>query len=136
VPATFAVSQDGTYLIETFIGVQTAQMLYATGHELIEYLQTTGIRNVLVDARAQPAPLPTIDAHDLWDALAPRMPVGVKLAVLVTWEMKGYTFGETVAVNRRVNVRNFNEYDQALAWLGVNSDGADLTGENRNLSYS
>jgi hypothetical protein len=30
---------------------------------------------------------------------------------------------ETVAVNRGVNVRYFNDYDQALAWLGVKADG-------------
>lgn len=116
-PATFTVSDDGTYLIETFIGDHTAEMFRVTAEKLLEQMQQTGILKVLVDARAQRAPLPTLDVYHLWEELAPRMPVGAKLAVLVTWEMKGITFGETLAVNRRVNVRNFTDQDAALAWL-------------------
>jgi len=117
VPATFAVSDDGIYLIETFTGDQTAEMFRATADELLKQMRQTGLVKVLVDSRAQQAPLPTIDAYNLWNELAPRMPRRTRMAVLVTWPLLGYTFGETVAVNRGVNVRNFNDYDAAVAWL-------------------
>jgi hypothetical protein len=122
-PAISSVAADGTYLIHTVIGDHTAAMQRETAPQLFALMHTTGITRALIDARAQQQQLPTLAAVELWDQFAPRIPRGAQFAVLVNWSLKGHPFMETVAVNRGVNVRYFNDYDQALAWLGVKADG-------------
>lgn len=114
-PATFTVSEDGTYLTETFIGNHTAEMFRVIAEELRAQMRQTGIVNVLVDIRAQQAPLPILDAYQLWNDLALRIPVKARLAVLVTWKRTGPTFAETVALNHGVRIRNFDDEGEALA---------------------
>lgn len=122
-PATITVSADGTYLLQTVIGVHTPQMQRTVMRELFAQMERTGLRKVLVDARVQQAPIPALDVYAIWEELAPQVPRGAKFAIFVNWELKGLAFSETVAVNRRVNIRFFNDEDRALAWLGVVRDG-------------
>lgn len=91
--------------------------------ELFALMENSGVRKILVDGRAQLAPMPTLDAYTIWDDFALQVPRGAQFAILVNWPLKDYPFTETVAVNRGVNVRYFNDYDQALAWLGVKPAG-------------
>lgn len=118
-PATFIVSDDGTYLIETLIGHHTPEMQRETARELFALMESSGIRKVLVDARAQLAPMATLDAFTIWDDLAPQVPRGAQFAILVNWPLKGPVFAETVAINRGVSVRYFNDEPAAVAWLKV-----------------
>src|SRR5689334_19428709 len=84
---------------------------------LIALMERTKITRVLLDARTQRAPLARLDAYTIWNEYAPLMPLGSRLAVVVSWDLKGPSFAETVAVNRGVNVRYFNDEDHAQAWL-------------------
>ena len=40
-------------------------------------------------------------------------------------QLDPYRLGETVAVNRGVNLKAFDNRDEALAWLNVNPDGSE-----------
>jgi hypothetical protein len=122
-PATFSISQDRTYIIETFDGEQTPEMQRESVVALIALMERTQITQVLLNARAQRAPLSTIDAYTIWNEYALLIPRGTRLAVIVSWELKSPTFTETVAVNRGVNVRYFNHEDQALEWLKATRGG-------------
>jgi hypothetical protein len=116
-PAIFSIAADGAYLIHTVIGDHPAAMQRETAPQLFALMHTTGITRALIDARAQQQRLPAFAAVELWDQFTPRLPRGAQFAVLVNWPLKGHPFMETVAVNRGVNVRYFNDYDQAVAWL-------------------
>jgi len=122
VPAISTVAEDRTHLIHTVIGNHTAAMQREAAPQLFALMHQTGIPKVLIDAWAQQEVLPTLDAIDLWEHFAPRVPRGAQFAVLVNWPLNGHPFTETVAVNRGISVRYFNDYDQALAWLGVKPD--------------
>lgn len=121
-PAAFIVSDGGSYLIETVIGDHTPQMQREVAGELFALMESSGIRKVLVDGRAQLAPIPTLDAYTIWKDFAPQVPLGARFAVLVAWPLKDPVFAETVAVNRYVNLTYFDDYDQARAWLSVTAD--------------
>ena len=116
-PATFSVSEDGSYLIQRVIGQQTLAMQRPIIEELLSQLRTTGLQRALIDAREQRSAPNIPDAYLLWDDLASRFPRTVKFAVVVGWPILGRPFIEDVAVNRWVNIRYFNAYDEALAWL-------------------
>jgi hypothetical protein len=118
VPASFTIAPNDSHLVETVIGHHTVQMQREVARELFAHMRATGITKVLIDARAQQRPLSTLDSVEIWDEHAPLVPRGAKFAILVNWQLNGQPFMETVAINRMVNVRYFNDYDQAVAWLG------------------
>jgi hypothetical protein len=116
-PATIMPSDDGSYLIVRFIGVHSPAMQPPIAAELFSKMTAMGVRRALVDGRDQHARMSTLESHQLWEEMASRVPRGAKLAVVVGWEITGRPFLETVAVNRGVIIRYFNDMDLALEWL-------------------
>jgi hypothetical protein len=116
-PATFMVSEDSSYVIGRVIGQHTGAMQRPVMDELFSLIVATGVRRALVDAREQQRPISTLEIYDLWEEMAPRIPRGVKFAVVVGWQISGRPFIEDVAVNRGVTIRYFNDMEQALRWL-------------------
>ena len=125
-PASFTVSDDGTYLLERVMGQHSAAMQRPVINELFSMIATTSVTRTLVDARQQHTPIGTMEVYRLWEELAPRVPRGAKFAVVVGWAITGRPFIETVAINRGVNIRYFNDMDEAVAWL-IGSDESTLT---------
>ena len=82
---------------------------------LMEMVQKTGIRNVLVDLSRQKA---SGAWHELF-SFGVEVPDGMAFAVLADLGREDYQFVETVALNRGKAVRLFaaSEEPAAVAWL-------------------
>ena len=116
-PATFTVSDDGSYLIVQLTEFYTPAMQRPLATDLFSTMATTGILRALVDARGQDMPMSTMETYRFWEEMASRVPRGAKLAMVVGWQIVAPPFIENVAVNRWINIRYFNDMDQALGWL-------------------
>jgi hypothetical protein len=85
--------------------------------ELFSTMATTGILRALVVAPDQDTKMSTMDTYRFWEDMASHVPRGAKLAMVVGWQIAGPPFIENVAINRWINIRYFNAYDDAIAWL-------------------
>lgn len=95
--------------------------------ELLEVCRARKIHKILVDARkltgtltATPTTMDLFDFGASWADLARRYPVAIAgVLPLDTTTRRWWKLGETVAVNRGVISRAFDDLDQAKAWLRV-----------------
>ena len=91
--------------------------LYSSLQSVLEIVEKTGLKKVLVDTTKQ-TKLPTIQVlHRFGKELSTRARM-LKHAVTVSQlPHNDLQFIETVSVNRGVNMRIFDSVDHALAWL-------------------
>jgi hypothetical protein len=119
-----SLSKDGTHIVAQIVGEHTLETARQGFAAVAALMTTTGITKILVDARQIVVPFDTMDAYETANIAAAPMFRRATFAVVVSPSTAtGPPFIETVAVNRGVNIRYFDDYDQALAWLGVKSDG-------------
>jgi hypothetical protein len=116
-PTTLSISGDATYILATITGMFTLPLARALLDDLVRLVASTQATKVLVDARQQAAPLDMMEAYEIGNALTQKPLRAITFAVVIPVPLTEYHFLETVAVNRGVNVRYFDDYDQALAWL-------------------
>jgi len=116
-PAEIMASHDGSHLIVQFVGFHTPAQQRPILTELYARMTSVGVRRALEDLRDQHTPMSTMEGYQIWEEMAPRVPRGARLAVVVGWPITGRPFIENVAVNRGVSVRYFNAMDEALQWL-------------------
>ena len=114
---TFSISDDQTYLIARTNQSNTPAMGRRLFSDIAAMIATTGLTTVLLDARAQTTPFPALAAHAAGSKIAQVVPLGARIAVLVSDALELHRLVETVAVNRGASMRFFNDYDQAVAWL-------------------
>src|SRR5689334_2367268 len=99
-PATMTESDDKRYLILHFTGFHTPAMQRPVAAALFSRMATTGILRALVDGRVQDTRMSTMDSYQIWEEMAPRVPRGARLAMVVGWRITGRPFIENVGVNR------------------------------------
>ena len=118
-----SLSEDGTYILARVVGDQTLDMARQGFTDVAALIATTGVTKVLVDTRQQRVAMSTADAYEA--AMLATQPAFANaiFAVVVPGELPLPHFIETVANNRGVRGRYFNDYLQALAWLGVAGNG-------------
>jgi hypothetical protein len=117
VPTTVSISDDSTYLLATITGTFSLSLARELLENVARMHVATGATKVLIDARQQAAPLDMIEAYEIGNALTQKPLRAITFAVVIPVPLTEYHFLETVAVNRGVNVRYFDDYDGALAWL-------------------
>ena len=122
-PTNFRVSRDGTYIVGRTLGEHTAASALAEMRMLVELLRATGITKVVVDGRVQQHMFGTLPAFEFAESLERLRISRYQIAVVVATDLKEARFTETAMINRGIRARYFNDYDQALAWLGVKADG-------------
>lgn len=116
-PATLSISEDSTYMLVTIVGSFTLPLAREMLDDLVRLQAATGVMKVLVDARQQAAPLDMMEAYEVGHVLTQKPLRTLVFAVIIPVPLTEYHFLETVAVNRGVNIRYFDDYDRALAWL-------------------
>ena len=99
--AAMTLSDDKSYLILRIIGFHTPAMQRPVATELFSTMASTGILRALVDAHDQRTRMSTLESYDIWEDLAPRVPRGARITVVVGWPITGgRPFIENLAVNR------------------------------------
>ncbi len=125
-PTTLRMSDDSTYILATITETFTLPLARALLDDLVRMLASTGATKVLVDARQQAAPLEMMEAYEIGHGLTQKPLRAITFAVVIPVPLTEYHFLETVAVNRGVNIRYFDDYDRALAWLSGQPPPASL----------
>lgn len=88
--------------------------------ELIDLVQQTGYRRVLVRIDGPGFGTDAFRIHDHISYLAMRLPGDLKLAVLYNptdGDTNSWNFAEVVGENRGLNLKVFEDEDRADAWL-------------------
>jgi len=116
-PAAYMLSDDGTYLIEHFLGHHTVPMQRTVLLELSAHVAQAGVRKVLVDIRAQRTPIGLTDGSQLWAELAWHLPWKTTFAIVVIAGHPTARFLEIIARLRGHDGRYFDDYEQARTWL-------------------
>jgi hypothetical protein len=108
-------------IIVEIVGEFNGATAQRTVINVASYMQATKVRKILFDARYQAAPLSIVDGYEAAIQVAERLS-GARVAVVIPVPVRERPFIEVVAVNHGANMRYFDDYDQALAWLGVAAD--------------
>jgi len=119
------LGHDGSYIIARTLGEHTVASALAAAPALLEFIQTTGVMKVLVDSREQKRMFDTLAALDFAEDLKEFVIPRYRLSFVIATPISDAKFVETVLVNRGLTVRFFNDYGQALAWLGIDPAGAE-----------
>lgn len=112
-------SEDGRYILLEVVGEinrRTAMAQNLKAHALGREL---GIRRYLVDVTRARNTDTALDDYEFAhrDMQTDGIDVGARVAVLVSPGDRSHEFVETVARNAGMNVRNFEDRDQALRFL-------------------
>ena len=81
--------------------------------EVLQISEETGIYRVLVDVRKQEKLANTLDLYDFGAGL----PKHIAFAVLCELHLADHRFIENVAMNRGIQVKDFNMEEDAISWL-------------------
>ena len=119
------VAGDGTYVSVRMLGEHTFEMAKTATAALQEFIVSSGLNKVLIDAREQRKMFGTLPTVEFGDALEAEALPHRRFAIVVSMPLRDVWFTETVLVNRRITARYFNDYDQARAWLGVAPNGQE-----------
>ena len=96
----------------------------------------TGIRRVLIDVRHQAIKATTVTLFEF----ASHLPRSMAFAVLCETQLETHHFIENVATNRGITVRDFDSYQNAIAWLEnwpkARSDNANGSPRHGSASHS
>ena len=125
-----ALRNSRDYLTAIFSGEFTLDEAERTFLELVEAVERYQASNVLVDGRTVSGEPSTMDRFAYGDFVSSAV-AGLRVGpqgrpprfsyVLEEPVLDPHRLGETVAVNRGMNVRVFDNINDALAWLGVAS---------------
>ncbi len=114
----YAIHPEGTHVVAVLTGTPTPGEIHAMFQD-IRRRASQGAPRALVELQVQ-ACLGTVDTLDVIQDL-PRLgfPPGYRIALLATaaFMYSSAEFAETVAVNRGIPVRTFEERGAALSWL-------------------
>ncbi|HSL16510.1 MAG TPA: hypothetical protein VLB51_01225 [Methylomirabilota bacterium] len=113
-------ARDG-YVEATLMGVRTPATLMAAAEQVTGVCNELKIFKVLIDVRKMRGKLDTLETFDVAGHKIPQRP-GMRLitksAILdLPPNMDRIRFFETVAVNRGLNVRVFDDEAAAVEWL-------------------
>ena len=93
-----------------------------------------GPKKVLMDVRAVTGPPPNIHSYSMAKVASELLTKWVRLALLCTKDQIAGTFFETIAFNRGVVVKAFDEPQSAIQWLRQQApspaDGTDAAAED------
>lgn len=114
----YALRPEGAHVVVTLTGLPTLGEIHAMFQE-IRHQPSNGAPRALVELRVQ-ACLGAVETLDVIQDL-PRLgfPPGYRIALLPTaaFMHASAEFAETVAINRGIPVRTFEERGAALSWL-------------------
>ena len=120
------------YLYARVLGRFSLDEANRTALDLFEHLSRCAVGRVLVDCRELEGSVTVLEqfshakffAMNLDESSLRGVDKGTRFAYVVTGAFEDLDrFAETVAVNRSVNVRTFNNYEQALDWISKESVG-------------
>ena len=117
-----SLSEDGTHIIAQVVGEQTLAMARQGFADIAELMAITGVTKVLFDTRQQRLSMSTADAYEVAQMATQPAFRDAIFAVVAPGNLALPHFIETVATNRGVRGRYFNDEAQALAWLQVAPD--------------
>jgi hypothetical protein len=112
-----SLSEDGTYILAQVVGDQSLAMARQGFTDIAALIATTGVAKILFDTRQQRTPMSTADSYEVAQLATQPAFASAIFAVVVPGSLPLPHFIETVASNRGVRGRYFNDYDLALAWL-------------------
>ncbi len=86
--------------------------------EVIDVIKSIKHKRLLVDTRCITSKIKIGDHYSFTSSHPGVLPIGIKIALLVRFDdMKSGKFAEDIAFNRAINLRTFNEKNEALKWL-------------------
>jgi hypothetical protein len=120
------VERDG-YVVAVLRGTRSPQTLLAAAAETLAHCAAAGFDRLLIDVRAMRGRLDTFETFDIAGRQIPAQEGIrgiVRAAVLDRSEnLARIGFFETVAVNRGLNLRAFDDEERALGWLLSDREG-------------
>lgn len=116
---TYNISQNDNYLLITASGKDDClQDVINYGSAIIQHAIEHRITQILCDERQLQYALGFFDIFESARFLAENVPTLAKAAVVIgNNNMEDATFWETVAVNRGLHVKIFQEFETAEEWL-------------------
>jgi hypothetical protein len=112
---------DKRYLLIEFEGDVTISELEESGAAIKGILQESGkLKEILVDMQKASLAVSTTEIHQFVSSHRDELPPGCLIAVIVhpnDWATA--LFAETVAYNRGIYMRVFQDNLHAYAWLGI-----------------
>ena len=84
----------------------------------VDKIKSIKHKRLLVDIRCITSKLKISELYSFSSSHPGILPIGIKVALLVRFDdMKRGKFAENIAFNRGINLRIFNEKNEALKWL-------------------
>jgi hypothetical protein len=112
---------EGDVLWVTASGSRSKPTILSMAEEIAAACAQQGLRKVLIDVRALEGTLATIDSYEIISEWFPyiREKAAISHCAIVDRPeiVGGYSFFETVAVNRGYRIRLFSSPEEGLAWL-------------------
>jgi hypothetical protein len=119
-PVFAHLSDDGTYIVVDITGGLTTSLAQWALPEVVSLIQTTHIDKLLIDARERSLEFSYIDRYEIGELMAIEPAFRqVYFAVVVRDALAEASLGR----QRGADIRYFNDYSQAVAWLQTVSRG-------------
>ncbi len=114
------IEKDG-FVVAVLGGVRTPETLVEAASRTTTFCSARGISRVLIDLRGMGGGLDTLETYEVAGHELPRQPNVRRFLRSAILDQPGnierIRFFETVAVNRGLNVKIFDNEEQAVRWL-------------------
>ncbi len=124
------VEKDG-YVIAVLSGVRTPDTLIAAASETATFCKDRGYARILIDLRGMSGELDTLEAFEVAGHDIPNQEHVRELTRSVILDraenIDRIRFFETVAINRGLNVKVFDDEDLGVKWLLEDEAGGSTT---------
>lgn len=114
------------YVIATLWGTRTPEAIIDATPKVVQYCRERSIFRILVDVREMAGRLDTLETYDVAGRQLPSQ-AGVRQLIQtalldLTDNLERIHFFETVATNRGMMFKVFDDRDEALRWLLADND--------------
>lgn len=125
------VMNSGLYILIEYDGKLSRAEIEAGRSCLLELVQSSGCRRVLIDFSSVPSRKSTEDVYSYAESFK-SFPSGIKVGLVIpTEQLWCAEFIEKLATNRGLNLKTFVAHEKAKAWLLHVSETADSAGGRR-----
>lgn len=108
---------SGLYILAEYDGILSRAEIEAGRSSLLELMQSSGCRQVLIDFSSAPSRKFTEDVYSYAESFR-SFPTGIKVGLVIPMEQLWCAeFIEKLAANRGLNLKTFVDHEKAKAWL-------------------